>query len=424
MRRFFSIVSPMMQPLALYVGLRYTRAKHRNHFISFISLVSMLGIALGVAVLITVLSVINGFDYQIRTQFFAIAPSVTVMTGENISQSWPDLQKTIDANPRVVASAPFVTGMGILSNGRVVNGVNILGILPSQEIKVSQLNKKMTRGQLNSLTEGSYNIVIGQQLADQLELGLGDKINLFTPQVRTTPLGIFPRFRRFTVAGVFTTKSGFGFDLGIAYINMKDGMKLFPQGTNGLHVKIKNIYQAAAVSHELQKLLLGGFLVTNWTEQFGSFFNAIAMEKTIMFVILLLIVAVAVFNLVSMLVMVVNNKRADIAILRTLGASPQTIMSIFIIQGAVIGLLGTLIGIIIGVILALNATTIVNKIQEVLHMQFIKSSVYFVNFLPSQLQWTDVMNVALIALALSLIATIYPALVAFRIEPAEALRYE
>ena len=414
----------MIRPLALYIGFRYTRAKHCNHFISFISLVSMLGIALGVAVLITVLSVMNGFDYQIRTQFFSIAPSVTVMTGENISKSWPNLQKTIEANPRVVASAPFITGMGILSNEGVISGINVLGILPSQEMRVSQLDKKMTVGQLNSLTEGSYNIVIGQKLADQLGLSLGDKIDLFTPQATTTPLGIFPQFHRFTVSGIFTMKSGFDFDVGIAYINMKDGVKLFRQGTNGFHVKIKNIYQAPVVSNELQKLLPSGFFVINWTKQFGSFFNAIAMEKTIMFVILLSIVAVAVFNLVSMLVMAVNDKRADIAILRTLGASPRSIMLVFIIQGAIVGLIGTLIGIIVGVILALNATTIVNKIQEVFHVQFIKSSVYFINFLPSQLQLADVISVALIALTLSLIAAIYPAVIAFQTEPAEALRYE
>lgn len=384
----------------------------------------MLGIALGVAVLITVLSVMNGFDYQIRTQFFSVAPSVTIITGKNISQSWPNLQKTINANSHVVASAPFITGMGVLSNKGIISGINIFGILPSQEMRISQLDKKMTGGQLNSLTEGSYNIVIGQKLADQLGLDLGDKINLFTPQSTTTPLGIFPQFRCFTVSGIFTMKSGFGFDIGIVYINMQDGVKLFPQGVNGLHVKIKNIYQAPIVSNELQKLLPNSFIVTNWTEQFGTFFNAIAMEKTIMFFILLLIVAVAVFNLVSMLVMVVNDKRADIAILRTLGASPRNIMSVFIIQGAIVGLIGTLIGVIVGVTLALNITDIVNKIQEVFHVQFIKSSVYFVNFLPSQLQWMDVINVALIALILSLIATIYPALIAFQTEPAEALRYE
>ncbi|WP_304985182.1 lipoprotein-releasing ABC transporter permease subunit [Coxiella-like endosymbiont] len=414
----------MIRPLALYVGLRYTRAKRRNHFISFISLASMLGIALGVAVLIVVLSVMNGFDYQIRTQFFAIAPEVTILSGQDISETWPTLQKIINANTNVIASAPFVTGLGMLSNEGVVSGVNVLGILPSQEMEVSKLDQKMVQGYLNSLVAGNYNIILGQKLANQLGLSLGNKVNLFTPQATTTLLGVFPQFHRFTVSGIFSVKGGFDFDTGIGYINMIDGIKLFPQGTSGLHVKIKNIYQAGVVSQELQNALPNGFMVTNWMEQFGSFFNAIAMEKTIMFVILLLIVAVAVFNLVSTLVMVVNDKRADIAILRTLGASPRTIMSIFVIQGAIVGLIGTLIGVIGGVILAWNATAIVNFVQNLFHVQFLKSSVFFVNFLPSRLEWLDVLNISIIALVLSLIATIYPALIAFQTEPAEALRYE
>ncbi|MBW5803096.1 lipoprotein-releasing ABC transporter permease subunit [Coxiella endosymbiont of Ornithodoros amblus] len=414
----------MIRSLALYVGLRYTRAKCRNHFISFISLVSILGIALGVAVLITVLSVMNGFDYQIRTHFFALAPQVTVMTGQNIEKIWPELQKTIASNSEIVASAPFVTGMASLSNKGIVSGATVLGVLPSQEKKVSQLEEKLVGGRLSSLNSGSYNIILGRKLADQLGLSIGDKVSLFTPQTTTTPLGIFPQFRRFTISGIFSTKSGFDFDVGIAYINMQDGFRLFSKGTSGLHVKIKNLYQAQSVTQQLKKLLPGEFLVTNWTEQFGSFFRAIAMEKTIMFVILLLIVGVAIFNLVSTLVMVVNAKRADIAILRTLGATPRTIMSIFVIQGAVVGIIGTLIGIIAGVILALNATAIVNGIQQIFHVQFLKSSIYFVNFLPSRLQWVDVLNVSFITFTLSLIATIYPAFIAFRTEPAEALRYE
>ena len=418
----------MIKSLALYIGFRYTRANRRNRFISFISLVSMLGIALGVAVLITVLSVMNGFDYEIRTHFFALAPQVTVMTRQDIKKIWPELQKTISANPEVVASAPFITGIGMLSNKEgVVSGVTVLGIEPSQERKISQLDRKLVEGSgLKNLSSESYNIILGQKLADQLVVSVGDKVSLFTPQVTITPLAIFPKFRRFTISGIFNTKSGFGFDASIAYINMQDGLKLFSKGTSsGLHVKIKHLYQATVVTQKLQRLLLsGGYLVTNWTEQFGSFFKAIAMEKTIMFVILLLIVGVAVFNLVSMLMMVVHDKRIDIAILRTLGASPRIIMSIFIIQGAIIGLAGTLIGVISGTILALNATTIVNGIQEIFHVQFIKSSVYFVNFLPSRLQWLDVLNISLIALVLSLIATIYPAFIAFRTEPAEALRYE
>ena len=415
----------MIRPIAMYIGLRYTLAKRSNQFISFISLVSMLGIALGVAVLITVLSVMNGFDYEIRTHFFSLAPQVTVITGRDIEKTWLKLQKTINFNSKIVASAPFITGIGLLSNEKVISGATILGIVPSQEKKVSQLDEKLVDGKLSSLTLGSYNIIIGQKLADQLRLSIGDKVSVFTPQVITTPLGVFPKFRRFTVSGIFSTKSGFGFDMGIAYINMRDGTRLFSsQGTSGLHIKIKNLYQAQVITKQLQKLLPGEFRVTNWTEQFGSFFKAIAMEKTIMFIILLLIVGVAIFNLISTLVMIVNDKQADIAILRTLGASPSMIMSIFIIQGAIVGFVGTLIGVISGIILALNATAIVSSIQQFFHVQFLKSSIYFVDFLPSRLQWFDVFNISFIALGLSLIATIYPALIAFQTEPAEALKYE
>ncbi|MFV9989234.1 MAG: lipoprotein-releasing ABC transporter permease subunit [Coxiella endosymbiont of Dermacentor nuttalli] len=414
----------MLRPISLYVGLRYIRAKRLNHFISFISLVSILGIALGVSVLIVVLSVMNGFDYQIRTQFLTITPEVTILSSQDISRIWPALQKIVDINPNVIASAPFIAGMGILSNQGTVSGVNVLGILPSQEMQISKLDQKMVKGHLNTLIAGHYNIIMGQKLVDQLGLSIGDKVNLFTPQATKTPLGVFPQFHRFTVNGIFSVKGGFSFDTGIAYINMFDGMKLFPQGTSGLHIKIRNIYQAGIVSRELKNVFSNGFMVTNWMEQFSSFFDAVAMEKTITFVILLLIITVAVFNLVSTLVMVVNEKQADIAILRTLGANPHTIMLIFIIQGVIIGLIGTLIGVISGVILSLNATAIVNFIQNLFHVQFLKSSVFFVNFLPSKLQWLDVLDISIIALLLSLIATIYPALITLRTEPAEVLRYE
>ncbi len=386
----------------------------------------MLGIALGVAVLITVLSVMNGFDYQIRSQFFSIAPEVTIISGQNIDDFWVNLQKKINLLPQVVDSAPYVSGMGMLTNQDVVSGANVIGILPSEETKISDLGQKLVVGKLSSLTSGSYNLVIGQKLAERLGLFVGNKVTVFTPQATTTPFGVIPQFRRFTISGIFDTKSGFGFDTGVVYVNLQDAQRLFPpgQGNSGLHIKLQSIYQAQAVTNTLRNILPKNFLVTNWTEQYGPFFSAIAMEKTIMFVILLLIVAVAVFNLVSTLVMVVNDKRADIAILRTLGASPRTIMSIFIIQGAIIGLVGTLLGIIGGVILALNATEIVNGIQNLFHVQFIQSSVYFVDFLPSRLEFGDVIEVSLIALALSLLATIYPAIIAFRTQPAEALRYE
>lgn len=387
----------------------------------------MLGIAVGVTVLITVLSVMNGFDYQIRTRFFAIAPQVTVTTDSNITTSWKILQKKINKLPQVVDSAPFVAGQGMLNNQGIVSGVTIVGILPQQESTISELNKKVVLGSLASLnSSGQYHMVIGDKLASRLGLVVGDKVNLFTPRVTTTPVGVFPQFRRFKITGIFSTKSGFGFDKGVAYVNFFDAHRLFPadQGVGGLHVKLHNIYAAPQVAKILENTLPAGNYVTDWTAQYGAFFHAIAMEKTILFAILSLIVAVAVFNLVATLVMVVNDKRADIAILRTLGATPFTIMMIFIIQGAVVGIIGTLLGIVGGIVLALNATDIVNGLQYLFNVQFIQSSVYFVNFLPSRLQWQDVLSVGVIAFGLSLLATVYPAFVAFRTQPAEALRYE
>jgi len=416
----------MFRPLSLYIGLRYTRAKRRNHFISFVSLASMLGIALGVMAIITSLSVTNGFDYQIRKQFFSIAPEVTIMTGRNIMGDWPDLRKRVNSLPQVIDSAPYISGQGMLSNQGVISGVQVVGILPKEEVKISQLGQKFVTGSLSSLKPGSYNMVIGQKLANRLGLALGDKVILFTPQATTTPVGVFPQLRRFTISGKFATKSGFGFDTGVAYISLEDAHRLFPgsQGIGGLHIKIDSIYRAQAVSEQIQNILPEGYLVTNWTQQYGAFFHGVAMEKTIAFFITILIVLVAVFNLVSSLVMAVNDKRADIAILRTLGASPRTIMTIFIIQGGILGIVGTLLGVIAGIILSLSATGIANWVQHLFGVHFIKASVYLVDFLPSRLEWSDVINVSIIAVVLSLLATIYPAILAFRTQPAEALRYE
>ena len=416
----------MIKPLALYIGLRYTRAKRRNHFISFISLVSLLGIAFGVMVIITALSVTNGFDYQIRTSFFSIAPEVTVNTTQNILNSWRNLSKKIRNIPQVSGLAPFVGGQGMLVNQGVMSGVEVLGIIPKEENNISQLSEKVVLGSLTTLQASSYNMVIGQELADRLGLAIGDKVVLFTPQVTTTPLGVFPHLRRFTISGIFRTQSGFGFETGVAYVSLEDAHRLFlgSQGLAGLHAKIKKIYEASTVSNQIQKVLPPGYFVTNWMEQYGAFFHAIAMEKTIAFFITILIVLVAVFNLVSSLVMAVNDKRADIAILRTLGASPKTIMAIFIIQGGLLGFIGTAFGVLGGVALSLTATDIVNWLQHVFNVQFLKASVYYVDFLPSRLQWTDVLSVSGIAIVLSLLATIYPATLAFRTQPAEALRYE
>lgn len=416
----------MIRPLALYIGLRYTRAKRRNHFISFISLASMLGIALGVMVLITVLSVMNGFDYQIRTRFFAIAPQVTVFGNQAIQKVWPDLDKKVMSISGVEATAPYVSGKGMLSVAGQFDGIQVVGIDPKVEPTVSEIGKKIVQGSLNTLTPNSFNMIMGKKLAETLGLQVGDKVTLLTPRTTVSLAGVFPVYRRFTLSGIFEAGSGFGFENTVAYINLQDASKLFPPGigSSGLHVKLNNLYDANSISQAIENFLPPGYLVTNWTEQFGAFFQALTMEKTMLFLILLLIVAVAAFNLVSTLVMVVNDKRADIAILRTLGASPRTIMATFIIQGAVVGLIGTLLGVIGGIIFSLNVTHLANFLQREFNVQFISSSVYFIDFLPSRLQAIDVVRVGIAAFLLSLLATIYPAFIAFRTQPAEALRYE
>lgn len=417
----------MIRPLSLLIGLRYIRAKRRNHFISFISMASMLGIALGVAVLITVLSVMNGFDHQIRLRFFEMIPEVTVVS--RIDQTDDLWQKTIQTTrqlPGVVGISSYVSGNAVLMQGAVMSGLELRGITPKEEVMTSGLAKVMVLGQLDSLVPGDYHIIIGQTLAQRLGVTIGDSITVFTPQINVTLLGSFPLHRQFTVSGIFHTSESFGLDTAVAYIDKTDAKKLFArgQGVSGIHVKVQDIYDALGVTDQLNAVLPPAFVVSNWTQTAGAFFSALKMEKTMMFVILLLIIAVAVFNLVSSLVMLVNDKRSDIAILRTIGATPGMILRVFIIQGAVIGAIGTLLGVIGGVILSLNATALTAYLEHLFHVQFISSNVYIIDFLPSEIHVADVILVSAIALALSFIATLYPAWVASRTQPAEALRYE
>ncbi|PIZ03987.1 MAG: lipoprotein-releasing system transmembrane subunit LolC [Gammaproteobacteria bacterium CG_4_10_14_0_8_um_filter_38_16] len=415
----------MKKPLSLIIGLRYTRAKRRNHFISFISLASLLGIALGVMVLITVLSVMNGFDQQIRDKFFAITPAVTVVTQQNIEKTWGNIINVANTLPDVAEAAPYVSGNGMIMQGTQFAGVTLMGVLPSREARVSQLAKHMVRGNLNSLQSGRFHVVIGRSLALSLGLTVGDKINVLTPQTNVTLVGVFPRYKTFRVTGIYHTTGGL-YDAGELFINMHDAEKLFLSGqrNSGIHIRLHNLYQASTVTQQLQSMLSPNYAITNWTIQFGAFFQALAMEKTMLFVILLLIVAVAAFNLVSTLVMVVNDKRADIAILRTLGARPKTIMMTFIVQGIVIGLMGTVLGLLGGLALASHVTSIANWLQQVFHVQFVRSDVYFINFVPSKIELKDVLSVCLATIGFSFIATIYPAIIAYRTQPAEALRYE
>lgn len=416
----------MFHPVSLFIGLRYTRAKRRNHFISFMSFTSMIGIALGVAVLITVLSVMNGFDHEIRERIFGMARQVTVSAYSGNLTHWQELQTTVTHYPGVLYEAPFVQSQGMLTEGGLVRPVLIYGIQPSQEKNMSILADKFVAGNLEVLQPGKFGIVIGQKIADSLGLQVGDKVNLVTPSVSVTPMGVAPRFKRFTVVGVFKIGNGFDFDSSLAYLNMQDAQALFQMGDSisGLRLKINDLYEAPLLAKNLSRTLSDDYLVSDWTQDYGAFFSAIKMEKTMMFLMLLLIVAVAAFNLVSSLVMVVNDKRSDIAILRTFGATPRTILTIFIVQGTVIGLVGTLLGLIGGVALAENATAIVSGLQHLFQVQLIASDVYYVDYLPSQLLWSDVIKICCAAFIMSLLATLYPAWDASRTQPAEALRYE
>ena len=416
----------MFRPAAFFIGLRYTRAKKRNHFISFISMMSMFGIALGIIVLITVLSVMNGFDREITKRVVSMVSPITVGSMSGSVANWQALESIVRTLPNVTATAPFITGQVMLTNDGFVQPALINGILPIEEKKVTQLIDKMVQGDLTDLNKTSFGIVLGEELASRLDVAVGDKITVVTPQVSLSPAGVIPRFKRFTVVGIFRAGSGFGFDSSLSYISLSDAQKLFSMGSNvtGIHVKIPNVFDAPKISRDITSELTPGAHVVNWTDQFGPYFSAVKMEKTMMFFILMLIIAVAAFNLICTLVMVVNEKTADIAILRTFGATPRMVMAIFIVQGAVIGVIGTLLGIIGGIALALNVTQLVNGIEHIFHVQFISSNVYIVDYLPSYLLWSDVIEISGAALILSLLATIYPAWRASRTEPVEALRYE
>lgn len=416
----------MFKSLALTIGLRYTRAKKRNHYISFISMSSMIGIALGVMVLITVLAVMSGFDEQIQKRVFSMAPQVTFSTYSNFLPDWQAYADKVKTYPEVAAYAPYVDGQGMLSANDQVHPAIIFGIIPALETKMSDLEKSMLHGNLSALTPGSFNIILGENLAEKIGVGPGDKVTLITPVSSMTPVGIVPRYKRFTVVGIFSAGSGFGFDSSYAYVNIQDAEALYQldHKVSGLRLKLHDVYKAPQVSEKLLRAFPGELVVTNWTQQYGPFFEAVRMEKTMMFLILLLIIGIAAFNLVSSLVMVVTDKQADIAILRTLGATPKLIMAIFMIQGSIIGCFGVLIGLVAGILLALNVTEIVNWIQIIFHVQLLSSSVYYVNYVPSKLQLFDVLKVCLSALLMSFIATLYPAFRASKVQPVEALRYE
>ena len=386
---------------------------------------SMLGIALGVTALITVLSVMNGFEKELRDRILGMASHATVTTYAGKLPEWEQLAERLAGNERIVAMAPYVRGESMLSMGDRVSGALLRGVLPEMEGGVSDVVSHINGGDLNLLEEGKYGIILGSELAIALAAGIGDAITVVSPQVTIGPTGILPRLRRFTVAGIFEVGM-YEYDRGVALVHIKDAAKLFRLDDNvtGLRLKLDEIFDAPLIARDLSSELSRDYRVEDWTRQHANFFRAVKTEKRVMFIILTLIVAVAAFNIVSTLVMVVTDKRADIAILRTLGASPGSIMIIFIIQGIVIGAMGTALGVLGGVGLALNVETIVPAIEGLFNVEFLAADVYYISDVPSELHWNDVWVMAMVSLGLSLLATLYPAWRAARTHPAEALRYE
>jgi len=415
----------MRNPYELYAGLRYTRAKRRNHFISFISLASMLGIAIGVTALITVLSVMNGFERELRVRILGMASHATISALRGGLEDWPTVGRLAAKNPQIEALAPYIEGEGMLRQGSELTGTLLRGILPDEEGKVSEIAQHMKVGKLSDLQAGEYRIVIGRELATALAVEVGDKVDLMIPQASITPAGVLPRFRRFTVSGVFEIGM-YEFDRGLVFIHLADAQALYRMGAEvtGVRLKLHDLFQAPQVSRELAMQLPGIYYVSDWTRQHANFFRAVRTEKMVMFIILSLIVGVAAFNIVSTLVMVVQDKQADIAILRTLGARPRSIMAIFMVQGSIIGIVGTLLGVAGGVSLALSVPKLMPFLEQLVGHQLLAPDVYYISDLPSELKWDDVARIAGLSLVLGLISTLYPAWRASRTQPAEALRYE
>lgn len=415
----------MFHPLAFFIGLRYTRAKRRNHFISFISVMSAAGIGLGIVVLITVLSVMNGFHKEVRERILGMASHADIRALDGSLGDWQQAVQLAKRHPRVIGAAPYVEGQAMLINRQQVSGVVVRGVLPELEPEVVDVTEHMRAGSLDELRPGSYRIVLGIELAQALDAQVGDKITLVVPQTTITPAGSIPRMKRFTVSGVFEVGMG-DFDRGIALVHLQDAAKLqrMESDVTGVRLKLDDLFKAREVSHELARQYPELYRVLNWTDYHKNFFAALRMEKRMLGLLLFCIVVIAAFNIVVTLVMTVVDKQSDIAILKTLGATPRQIQRIFMVQGTVIGLVGTLTGVLLGVLLALNVEGLVAWVETQFGIEFISSDVYYISRLPSDLHWQDVALVGAGGFLWALLMTLYPAWRAYRTQPAEALRYE
>ncbi len=408
-----------------FIGMRYTRSRQRTRVISFISAISVIGIALGMTVLITVLSVMNGFQREIRTRILAVASHVQLSAPSGRLDDWKRVAAGAKRNPEVTAAAPFVSAQGLLTHGSAVRGAFVRGVVPADEERVSDISRFMRRGQLESLKPGEYNIVLGVELARALRAGLGDKIVMIAPQGQVTPAGVIPRLRQFTVVGIFGVDH-YEYDSGLALIALEDAQRLFRLGSavSGVRLKLEDLFESIRVARDLVRELGPDVYATDWTMQHANFFRAVQIEKRMMFLIVLLIIAVAAFNIVSSLMMAVKDKNSDIAILRTLGASPGGITKIFLFQGTMIGAVGTVLGLVGGVALASNVEVVVPFLENLLGIKFLAKDVYYISELPSELQTPDVVITAVVSFVLTVLATIYPSYRASKVNPAEALRYE
>ena len=415
----------MIRPLELLIGLRYTRAKRRTQFISFISLTSMLGITIGVWALITVLSVMNGFERELKERILAVASHVTVTGRDNWLDDWEKIDLEIITHPEVLSTAPFITGQGLVLKNSEVKGVLIRGVNPELENRVSSLPANMYRGSWLDLTAGSWGIILGSTLSWQLGASIGDKVTVVAPKGQITPAGLLPRLKRFTIVGIFELGMH-EYDSGLALLHIDDAAKLLKTDSKvtGIRLKVSDLYRAPVTRNALAEKLGNLYSVSDWTREHVNFFRALKIERRVMFIILLLIVAVAAFNIVATLVMVVTDKRADVAILCTMGMSPIRVMMIFIIQGSVIGFAGTLAGAVIGIVTAINVETLVPWLENLFNIEFFPASVYVISDFPAQLRWPDVYRITGVSLLLSVLATLYPAWRAARTIPAEVLRFE
>ena len=414
-------------PFEWLVGIRYTRAGRRsgrNSFISFISLISMAGIALGVAALIVVLSVMNGFQKEVRDRMLSVLSHIEVFDPSGSLPNWQGTAREALLDKEVIGTAPYVAEQVMLMQDGKMHGALIRGVLPQEEPKVSDVAAQVKQGSFDALKAGEFNIVLGSELARGLQVEVGDRVTLVAPQGQVTPAGVVPRMKPFNVVGIFEA-GHYEFDSTFAFIHIDDALKMFKMDApSGLRLKIVDMQRAPQVALDLSRILTGDVLIRDWSKQNRNWFAAVQTEKRMMFIILTLIIAVAAFNLVSTLVMTVTDKQADIAILRTLGASPRSIMKIFMIQGALVGLIGTAIGVGLGVLVALNVDVIVPFIEHLLGVQFLPRDIYLISALPSDLRWPDVGTIGAVAVVLAFLATLYPSWWAARVKPAEALRYE